>query len=160
MFNTKIVQHYFGFEDHLYKCNSFKSIWSLTGFISTSSWKNYSYIFFPTNSFDSKAFLNLNGLLLNLSFLSFYYFQLSLFIFLMQVCHILNPNGLLLNFDFSTLQTQKTASQSYFKTEMEKRADAADTSVLFFSLAVLIFWLYVYAYTHKLDKKTVLLALC
>ena len=31
---------------------------------------------------------------------------------------------------------------------MEKRADAADTSVLFFSLAVLIFWLY----TRKLAK--------
>ena len=33
--------------------------------------------------------------------------------------------------------------------EMEKRADAADASVLFFSLAVLICWLY----TRKLAKK-------
>ena len=33
-------------------------------------------------------------------------------------------------------------------TEMEKRADGADASVLFFSLAVLIFWLC----TCKLDK--------
>ena len=33
--------------------------------------------------------------------------------------------------------------------EMEKRADAADASVLFFSLAVLICWLY----TRKLVKK-------
>ena len=33
--------------------------------------------------------------------------------------------------------------------EMEKRADAADASVLFFLLAVLIFWLY----TRKLAKK-------
>ena len=35
------------------------------------------------------------------------------------------------------------------KAEMEKRADAADASVLFFSLAVLICWLY----TRKLAKK-------
>ena len=41
-------------------------------------------------------------------------------------------------------------------SEMEKRADAADTSVLFFSLAVLIFWIYM----HKLDENTVLLMLC
>ena len=33
---------------------------------------------------------------------------------------------------------------------MEKHADAADTSVLYFSLAVLIFLLY----TRKLDKNT------
>ena len=39
---------------------------------------------------------------------------------------------------------------------MEKRADTADISVLFFSLAVLIFWLYM----HKLAKDIVLLALC
>ena len=50
---------------------------------------------------------------------------------------------------------------------MEKRADGADASVLFFSLALLICWLY----TRKLAKKkelcykhrfmsTVLLALC
>ena len=44
----------------------------------------------------------------------------------------------------------------YGGAEMKKRADAADTSVLFFSLAVLIFLLY----THKLDKDTVLLAVC
>ena len=43
------------------------------------------------------------------------------------------------------------------RSEMEKRADAADASVLFFSLAVLICWLY----TRKLAKKgTVLFALC
>ena len=35
------------------------------------------------------------------------------------------------------------------QTEMEKRADAANASVLFFSLAVLICWLY----TRKLAKK-------
>ena len=40
--------------------------------------------------------------------------------------------------------------------EMEKRADAADTSVLFFSLAVLIFW----PYTRNVDDNIVLLALC
>ena len=40
--------------------------------------------------------------------------------------------------------------------EMEKRADTTDISVLFFSLAVLIFWLY----TRKLAKDAVLLALC
>ena len=44
--------------------------------------------------------------------------------------------------------------------EMEKRADGADASVLFFSLALLIFWLC----THKLDivllNSTVLLAQC
>ena len=38
---------------------------------------------------------------------------------------------------------------------MEKRADAADTSVLFFPLAVLIFQLY----TRKLAKNTVLKAM-
>ena len=42
------------------------------------------------------------------------------------------------------------------ETEMEKRADSADISVLFFSLVVLIFWLY----TRKLAKTAVLLALC
>ena len=41
-------------------------------------------------------------------------------------------------------------------SEMEKRADAADISVLFFSLAVLIFW----PYTCKEDKDILLLALC
>ena len=41
-----------------------------------------------------------------------------------------------------------------YLAEMEKRADAADASVLFFSFAVLIFWLY----THKLAKNTVLKA--
>ena len=40
--------------------------------------------------------------------------------------------------------------------EMEKRADSADISVLFFSLVVLIFWLY----TRKLAKTAVLLVLC
>ena len=40
--------------------------------------------------------------------------------------------------------------------EMEKRADRAVLSVLFFSLVVLIFWLY----TRKLAKTAVLLALC
>ena len=39
--------------------------------------------------------------------------------------------------------------------EMEKHADTVDISVLFFSLVVLIFWLY----THKLAKTAVLLAL-
>ena len=39
---------------------------------------------------------------------------------------------------------------------MEKRADTADISVLFFSSTVLIFCLY----TRKLAKDTVLLALC
>ena len=43
-----------------------------------------------------------------------------------------------------------------FCSEMEKRADSADISVLFFSLVVLIFWLY----TRKLAKTAVLLALC
>ena len=43
-----------------------------------------------------------------------------------------------------------------FPPEMEKRADTADISVLFFSLVVLIFWLY----TRKLAKIAVLLALC
>ena len=43
-----------------------------------------------------------------------------------------------------------------FKAEMEKRVDSADISVLFFSLVVLIFWLY----TRKLAKTAVLLALC
>ena len=42
------------------------------------------------------------------------------------------------------------------QAEMEKRADSADISVLFFSLVVLIFWLY----TRKLAKTAVLLALC
>ena len=47
--------------------------------------------------------------------------------------------------------------QAYvYAYEMEKRADAADAAVLFFSLAVLIFWLD----TTKLDKNTVLYALC
>ena len=40
--------------------------------------------------------------------------------------------------------------------EMEKGADTADISVLFFSLVVLIFWLY----TRELAKTAVLLALC
>ena len=43
-----------------------------------------------------------------------------------------------------------------YTAEMEKRADHADISVLFFSLVVQIFWLY----TRKLAKTTVLLALC
>ena len=38
---------------------------------------------------------------------------------------------------------------------MEKRADTTDISVLFFSLAVLIFWLN----THKLAKNNVLKAI-
>ena len=38
----------------------------------------------------------------------------------------------------------------HLEPEMEKRADSADASVLFFPLAVLIFWLY----TCKLAKST------
>ena len=45
--------------------------------------------------------------------------------------------------------------QDHAHAEMEKRADTADISVLFF-LAVLIFWLY----TRQLAKNIVLLALC
>ena len=40
--------------------------------------------------------------------------------------------------------------------EMEKRADAAVASVLFFLLAVPIFWLY----TRKLAKKRAVLHIC
>ena len=55
---------------------------------------------------------------------------------------------------FGGLCTKNVAAA---KPEMEKRADAADASVLFFSLAVLICWLY----TRKLAKKrAVLFAVC
>ena len=51
------------------------------------------------------------------------------------------------------LEWRRHAEGGGGETEMEKRADAADASVLFFSLAVLICWLYM----RKLAKKRAVL---
>ena len=53
------------------------------------------------------------------------------------------PEHLLLNLkcDTALQPIGPSAQERESCAEMEKRADAADTSVLFFSLAVLIFWL-------------------